>query len=148
MVSTPSNSKVEVKKKVNTSLTETFTFDRVFGPQSNQPNVYKTVVGPLIDEVMQGYNCTVFAYGQTGTGKTYTMEGKTDNNIPIDKDPNAGMIPRALNALFDNLRMADATEWSVRVSFLELYNEEIFDLLSINDNLSKLRYIKTYQSFF
>ena len=143
MVSTPSNRTVEVKERAISSQTRPFTFDRVFGPQSKQPDVYKTVVGPLIDQVMQGYNCTVFAYGQTGTGKTYTMEGKTDNNIPIDKDPNAGMIPRALNALFDNLRMADATEWSVRVSFLELYNEEIFDLLSINDNHSKLRHVKS-----
>ena len=139
VLSTPSNNHVEVKEKANSSLTKKFSFDRVFGPKSTQPDVYKTVVGPLIDQVMQGYNCTVFAYGQTGTGKTHTMEGQTGSNIPIEKDPQAGMIPRALNALFDNLRTAEATEWSVRVSFLELYNEEIFDLLSINDNHSKLR---------
>jgi kinesin family protein 11 len=88
---------------------------------------------------MQGYNCTVFAYGQTGTGKTFTMEGDPASNLPIDKDPNSGIIPRALNALFDGLRTGDATEWSVRVSFLELYNEEIFDLLSGTDDQSKLR---------
>ncbi len=56
-----------------------------------------------------------------------------------DKDPQAGIIPRALNALFDQLRTGDATEWSVRVSFLELYNEEIFDLLSGSDDHSTLR---------
>ena len=86
-----------------------------------------------------GYNCTVFAYGQTGTGKTHTMEGKTGTGVPIDKDPQAGIIPRALNSLFDNLHKSDATEWSVRVSFLELYNEEIFDLLSGPDDHTKLR---------
>ena len=86
-----------------------------------------------------GYNCTVFAYGQTGTGKTHTMEGKTGSGVAIDKDPQAGMIPRALGALFDNLYKSDATEWSVRVSFLELYNEEIFDLLSASDDHTKLR---------
>ena len=57
------------------------------------------------------------------------MEGKTGTGVPIEKDPEAGIIPRALNSLFDNLHKSDATEWSVRVSFLELYNEEIFDLL-------------------
>lgn len=86
-----------------------------------------------------GYNCTVLAYGQTGTGKTYTMEGDPASNIPIDKDPAAGIIPRALSNLFDNLIAGNATEWSVRVSFLELYNEEIFDLLSSADDHSKLR---------
>ena len=86
-----------------------------------------------------GYNCTVFAYGQTGTGKTHTMEGKTGAGVPIDKDPNAGMIPRALGALFDHLYKSDSTEWSVSVSFLELYNEEIFDLLSASDDHPKLR---------
>ena len=82
----------------------------------------------------------MFAYGQTGTGKTHTMEGQTGTGIAIDKDPQAGIIPRALANLFDNLRTAENTEWSVRVSFLELYNEEIFDLLSLNDNHAKLRY--------
>ena len=81
----------------------------------------------------------MFAYGQTGTGKTHTMEGKTGNGVPIEKDTEAGIIPRAMNALFDNLHKTNATEWSVRVSFLELYNEEIFDLLSGNDDHSKLR---------
>jgi len=130
---------VEVQEKPNNSLTKKFNFDRVFGPKTSQEDVYKTVVGRLINEVTQGYNCTVFAYGQTGTGKTHTMEGKTGAGVPIDKDPNAGMIPRALGALFDHLYKSDATEWSVRVSFLELYNEEIFDLLSASDDHPKLR---------
>ena len=68
------------------------------------------------------------------------MEGKTGTGVPIDKDPQAGIIPRALNALFDNLHKSGATEWSVRVSFLELYNEEIFDLLSAQDDHTKLRW--------
>ena len=119
---------------------KTYTYDRVFGTDSKQGDVFKAVAGPLIKEVLDGYNCTVFAYGRTGTGKTYTMEGNTASNIPIEKDPDAGIIPRALNALFDALNATEATEWSVRVSFLELYNEEIFDLLSGSDDHSKLRY--------
>ena len=58
-----------------------------------------------------GYNCTVFAYGQTGTGKTYTMEGLGEIRGSWENDPNAGIIPRSMNDLFDGLRMCDATEW-------------------------------------
>ena len=92
---------------------------------------------------MMGYNCTVFAYGQTGTGKTFTMEGgemRNENGISWDKDPTSGIIPRAMAQIFDNLmEQAESTEHSVRVSFLELYNEELFDLLSAHDDVSKLR---------
>lgn len=63
------------------SQTKTFQFDRVFGPDSKQVDVYKSVVNPLIEEVLQGYNCTVFAYGQTGTGKTFTMVGEKSQDI-------------------------------------------------------------------
>jgi len=93
-------------------------------------------------QVMQGYNCTVFAYGQTGTGKTFTMEGgdgRDDPDMTWENDPTAGIIPRALAQLFDELRMQQEAEFSVRVSFLELYNEDIFDLLSATDDLTKLR---------
>ena len=102
-------------------------------------DVYKSVVTPLIKQVLEGYNCTVFAYGQTGTGKTYTMEGLGEIRGAWENDPNTGIIPRALSDLFDGLRTSDATEYSVRVSFLELYNEELFDLLSAHDVSQKLR---------
>jgi len=139
ILDTPGTREVVVKEKATSSLTKTFNFDRVFGTKSAQQDVYKAVVGPLIKQVLQGYNCTVFAYGQTGTGKTYTMEGLGEIRGSWENDPNAGIIPRSMNGLFDGLRMSDATEWGVRVSFLELYNEEIFDLLSGNDDQSKLR---------
>lgn len=78
-----------------------------------------------------GYNCTVFAYGQTGTGKTHTMEGdrSEEHYESYIDDPGAGIIPRALHQLFEKLE-ASGNEFSVRVSFLEIYNEELFDLLS------------------
>ncbi len=80
-----------------------------------------------------GYNCTVFAYGQTGTGKTHTMEGyRSDEQFAsyID-DPGAGIIPRALHQLFEKLEGTE-NEFSVHVSFLEIYNEELFDLLTVS----------------
>lgn len=74
----------------------TYTYDNVFGPDSTQLEVYEAVVAPSLCEVMEGYNCTVFAYGQTGTGKTHTMEGKRANEVfdSYKDDPNAGLIPR------------------------------------------------------
>jgi len=123
-------------------LTKTFQFDRVFGINSQQMDVYRAVVEPLINQVMQGYNCTVFAYGQTGTGKTFTMEGGEGRDEPgttWENDPTAGIVPRALAQLFDELRLQQDAEFSVRVSYLELYNEEIFDLLSATDDTTRLR---------
>ena len=93
---------------------------------------------------MMGYNCTVFAYGQTGSGKTFTMEGGAlrAQALSWDKDPTSGVIPRALSQIFDKLDEATETEGAestVKISFLELYNEEIFDLLSSTDDMTKLR---------
>jgi kinesin family protein 11 len=59
----------------NKQIDRTFVFDKVFGPKSQQQDVFNHAVVPLVNEVLDGYNCTIFAYGQTGTGKTYTMEG-------------------------------------------------------------------------
>lgn len=103
--------------------------------------MYKYVVNPLIDEVLSGYNCTVFAYGQTGTGKTFTMEGEKSNDPSISwqDDPLSGIVPRAMNHLFDELRLLGDAEFTVRVSFLEIYNEELIDLLSPTDDITKLR---------
>jgi len=142
VVDCPNSREVTVKEKQMSSITKTFQFDKVFGIQSKQLDVYRSVVEPLIGQVMQGYNCTVFAYGQTGTGKTFTMEGGDGRDEPgmtWENDPTSGIIPRALAQLFDELRVQQEAEFSVRVSFLELYNEEIFDLLSAADDITRLR---------
>ncbi|KAJ8013907.1 hypothetical protein DPEC_G00034700 [Dallia pectoralis] len=110
---------------------KTYTFDMVFGAAAKQIEVYKSVVCPILDEVISGYNCTVFAYGQTGTGKTFTMEGERspDEEFTWEEDPLAGIIPRTLHQIFEKLTDG-GTEFSVKVSLLEIYNEELFDLLS------------------
>jgi kinesin family member 11 len=82
--------------------------------------------------MLAGYNCTIFAYGQTGTGKTYTMSGDMSDTLGLLSD-SAGIIPRVLHHLFNKLE-GDATESSVKCSFIELYNEELRDLLSLDDN--------------
>ncbi|KAJ8466259.1 hypothetical protein OPV22_028811 [Ensete ventricosum] len=116
-----------------------FTFDKVFGPSAKQRDLYDQAVVPIVNEVLEGFNCTIFAYGQTGTGKTYTMEGECrkaksgpKGQLPAD----AGVIPRAVKQIFDTLESQNA-EYSVKVTFLELYNEEITDLLA-PEELSKI----------
>ncbi|CAD5320516.1 unnamed protein product [Arabidopsis thaliana] len=112
-----------------------FTFDKVFGPSAQQKDLYDQAVVPIVNEVLEGFNCTIFAYGQTGTGKTYTMEGecRRSKSAPCGGLPaEAGVIPRAVKQIFDTLEGQQA-EYSVKVTFLELYNEEITDLLAPED---------------
>ena len=90
-----------------------FTFDKVFGMYSRQEEVFDSMVRPIVDECLEGFNCTIFAYGQTGTGKTHTMEG----NIHSEED--AGIVPRSVKAILENLE-ASGSEFTIRVSFLEL----------------------------
>ncbi|KAI7690377.1 hypothetical protein SSS_10863 [Sarcoptes scabiei] len=118
---------------------KTYAFDNVFDSKANQLDVYRSVVEPLVEQVIEGYNCTVFAYGQTGTGKTYTMVGNHSNDdISWEDDPLSGIIPRAIDQLIDDLQNQN-TEYTICVSFLELYNEDAYDLLSPLSDTSKLR---------
>merc|ERR1719402_920745 len=120
---------------------KTYSFDKVFGPNAGQVAVYKEVVTPIINEVLQGYSCTIFAYGQTGTGKTYTMEGERSggDEFTWETDPKSGIIPRTMNHLFDELNSGGFAEFTVHVSLIEIYNEEIFDLLSTGSTIEKLK---------
>ncbi|DAZ94548.1 TPA: hypothetical protein N0F65_002200, partial [Lagenidium giganteum] len=111
---------------------KTYGFDKVFGQYSTQKDVFRASVKPAVDEALAGYNCTVFAYGQTGTGKTYTMQG----DLSPEKE-GAGIIPRSVRYIFDSLQSTQQ-EYSVKVSFLQLYNEELKDLLAPDAN-KKLR---------
>ncbi|GAA0173613.1 microtubule binding motor protein [Lithospermum erythrorhizon] len=117
-----------VQTIANKQIDRTFVFDKVFGPNSRQKDLYDQAVWPIVFEVLEGYNCTIFAYGQTGTGKTYTMEGgarKKNGEYPSD----SGVIPRAVQQIFTILE-AQQAEYNMKVTFLELYNEEITDLLA------------------
>ncbi|KAK0734793.1 kinesin motor domain-containing protein [Lasiosphaeria miniovina] len=111
---------------------KTYNFDRVFSPAADQSMIFDDVVKPILDEMLEGYNCTIFAYGQTGTGKTYTMSGDMSDTMGMLGEE-AGIIPRVLDSLFNRLEMDDR-ENCVRCSFIELYNEELRDLLSAEDN--------------
>lgn len=102
-----------------------FAFDQVFDPNTTQDEIFETV-SPLIQSALDGYNVCIFAYGQTGSGKTFTMDGH---------DAKLGIIPRTVKLLFDATKSAGILGWSYRIkaSFLEIYNEVLYDLLS-NEN--------------
>jgi len=104
-----------------------YVFDGVFGPNTTQEHVYQETTADTVDTVMRGYNCTVFAYGATGAGKTHTMLGTRDS---------PGVIARTVADLYekvDEAREANpGTRYDVEVEYLEVYNEKINDLLVAN----------------
>ncbi|XP_017100590.2 kinesin-like protein KIF3A [Drosophila bipectinata] len=103
---------------------KTYYFDNVFDGGSNQLDLYVDTARPIVDKVLEGYNGTILAYGQTGTGKTYTMSGNPDS--PQTK----GIIPNAFAHIFGHIAKAKENQkFLVRVSYMEIYNEEVRDLL-------------------
>ncbi|KAI6191648.1 Kinesin-like protein KIF11 [Aphelenchoides bicaudatus] len=110
---------------------------QVYDQEATQAQIYKEVVAPLVLQVLDGFNATVFAYGQTGAGKTYTMEGRHDDtqNYLWEDDPTSGIIPRALHHIFSKLENEKPEDYSVRASYVELYNEQVFDLLGAGEQL-------------
>ena len=124
--------------KGDKQVDRTYNFDQVFGAHATQEDIYDDAVRPVVEEVLEGFNCTIFAYGQTGTGKTHTMEGYHDwddassDSFADSMPSNAGVIPRAMSHIFAHLK-AKGVEHSVKCTFLELYNEEITDLLAVSD---------------
>ncbi|KAF2658498.1 kinesin-domain-containing protein [Lophiostoma macrostomum CBS 122681] len=122
---------VELSMGQSALSNKTYQFDKVFSPAADQNIIFDEVVAPIMDEVLGGFNCTIFAYGQTGTGKTYTMSGDISDILPLPD--NAGIVPRVLYSLFNRLE-TEEVENSVKCSFIELYNEELRDLLSADDS--------------
>lgn len=124
---------VDLSMGPNAISNKTYQFDKVFSPAADQTIIFEDVVAPVLDEMLTGFNCTIFAYGQTGTGKTYTMSGDMTDTLGLLSDA-AGIIPRVLYSLFQKLD-SDEVECSVKCSFIELYNEELKDLLSMDDSV-------------
>uniref|UniRef100_A0A8C9F8F0 Kinesin family member 4A n=1 Tax=Pavo cristatus TaxID=9049 RepID=A0A8C9F8F0_PAVCR len=104
-----------------------FTYDYVFDPSVEQEEVFNTAVAPLIRGIFKGYNATVLAYGQTGSGKTYSMGGTY--TASQEHDPSMGVIPRVIKLLFKEKEQRQDWEFVLKVSYLEIYNEDILDLL-------------------
>ncbi|XP_071851359.1 kinesin-II 95 kDa subunit-like [Apostichopus japonicus] len=103
---------------------KTFTFDSIYDWNSKQRDLYDETFRPLVESVLNGFNGTIFAYGQTGTGKTYTMEGvRSDEN-------QRGVIPNSFEHIFTHIARTQNQQFLVRASYLEIYQEEVRDLLA------------------
>jgi len=129
---------------------KTFTFDAVFAPSITQRKLYDVCSAPVVASVLEGFNGTIFAYGQTGAGKTFTMEGCQD---PPEL---RGIIPLAFLQIFDRVALAaEGVQFLVRASYLEIYNEEVRDLLAkdpknrleLKENVDSGVYVKDLTSF-
>ncbi|WWC70146.1 uncharacterized protein I206_104093 [Kwoniella pini CBS 10737] len=99
----------------------TYTFDKLLQFPSTTPDLYGAKVAPLVDKAMNGFNSTIFAYGQTGSGKSFTMTGTADE---------LGIIPCAIDGVFDAITADTERAFLLRVSYIEIYNETLRDLLN------------------
>ncbi|KAB1252259.1 Kinesin-like protein KIF27 [Camelus dromedarius] len=112
-----------------------FTFDFVFGKNSTQDEVYNTCIKPLVLSLIEGYNATVFAYGQTGSGKTYTIGG---GHVASIVEGQKGIIPRAIQEIFQNISENPSIDFNVKVSYIEVYKEDLRDLLELETSVKDL----------
>ncbi|PQP93468.1 kinesin-related protein 11 [Prunus yedoensis var. nudiflora] len=101
-----------------------YAFDHVFDEGCTNSRVYELLTKDIINAAVEGFNGTAFAYGQTSSGKTFTMNGS-------EKDP--GIIHRAVRDVFDRIQMISHREFLIRVSYMEIYNEEINDLFAVEN---------------
>ncbi|EGG19232.1 putative kinesin-14 [Cavenderia fasciculata] len=105
-----------------------FTFDYVADESTSQEQIFDQIARPIIDAHIDGYNGCIFAYGQTGSGKSYTIVGAEESGGVLTSDLR-GLIPRTFQYLFDHLNDHHIDSYKCTLSFLELYNENIIDLL-------------------
>merc|ERR1719340_71772 len=122
----------------------TYLFDKVLKPNVTQEQVYVAAAKSIVKDVLSGYNGTIFAYGQTSSGKTHTMEGIID-------DPDLqGIIPRIVNDIFNHIySMEENLEFHIKVSYFEIYMDKIRDLLdpskvnlAVHEDKNKSVYVK------
>lgn len=125
MVKVPSDREVVVKHMHDNKMNKRFTFDRTFAPDSKQFDVYQVVAAPLIKEVLAGYNCTVFAYGQTGTGKTHTMIGDEtpQTNSSWDDVSTGFRLNNSHNLLKNGKFIQNSLEWKMTSSCRSLISK-------------------------
>ncbi|CAH1972434.1 unnamed protein product [Acanthoscelides obtectus] len=122
-----------VLQLLKSNISRTFQFCKVFGEESTQVDLYRCIAVPIVEKVLKGYNGTIFAYGQSGTGKTHTMIGDIKNS------DQKGIVPNIFSHIFAQISLANHDiSYAVTVTYLEIYNEDIRDLLS-DDPTKKLK---------
>nr|XP_054414459.1 kinesin-like protein KIF25 isoform X5 [Pongo abelii] len=124
-------------------INKTYHFERVYGPAESQSAVFGDVC-PLLTSLLDGYNICVMAYGQTGSGKSYTMLGPHSDDgpvLPLDPQSDLGIIPRVAEELFRLISENPSRNPKVEVSIVEVYNNDIFDLLA-KDSIAAVSGVK------
>lgn len=113
-----------ILKKAEKKNSKVYTFDSVYSSKTTQEDIFKKIGQNLIENFLNGYNCSIFAYGQTGAGKTYTMMGD------LQKEELIGLQPRCIEYLFYLLSEKKSPQTLLKITYVEIYNEKIIDLLS------------------
>ncbi|XP_068144651.1 kinesin heavy chain [Drosophila tropicalis] len=121
-----------------------YLFDKVFKPNASQEKVYNEAAKSIVSDVLAGYNGTIFAYGQTSSGKTHTMEGVIGDSVK------QGIIPRIVNDIFNHIYAMEVNlEFHIKVSYYEIYMDKIRDLLdvskvnlSVHEDKNRVPYVK------
>ena len=114
------NNFIQIQKEYDT---KTFNYDHIYPEDSNQQEIFEETSKNVVQSVLNGYNGTIFAYGQTGTGKTYTMVGEFRN------ENNKGIIPRAFDYIFESVKQDNEHKYNIMISFIQIYLEHIQDLI-------------------
>lgn len=114
----------EIRPNAGVVESTQFSFDGVFDSGVSQETIYSSAAQEVVSNVLAGINGTIFAYGQTGAGKTFTMGGD------VMSYPHRGVIPRSLHQIFQEVELRVDKSYRVSVSYLEIYNECMYDLLS------------------
>ena len=130
---TESNFSYDIKTITNSKTKEIFTFDSVITPTMTNKDIFDKLIKQSLISLLKGINVTIFAYGQTSTGKTFTMKGDTKNN--------EGLIPLSIKEIFNSLNSKDSsiTKYIVKVSYSEIYNETVNDLIDSSKKNLEIR---------
>eukprot|EP00792_Barthelona_sp_PAP020_P007773 TRINITY_DN3162_c3_g1_i2.p1 TRINITY_DN3162_c3_g1~~TRINITY_DN3162_c3_g1_i2.p1 ORF type:complete len:826 (+),score=202.39 TRINITY_DN3162_c3_g1_i2:59-2536(+) len=121
-----------------------FKFDRIFDENTKQDEVFERIGRPYLNKFIQGYNCTVFAYGQSGSGKTHSISYPPD----AESQDDVGLVPRCIEALFEHINQSEVyNEYEVKCSYIQLYRDKAYDLLSMKFAPSQTLYSADIEDF-
>ena len=141
-------SKDQKSIKLKNNNERNYTYDKIFSSETDQKTIFNEIGLPLVKKFLAGYNSTIFAYGQTGAGKTHTIIGPLESLFD-DKNENFGLIPNILNFLFEKKEEAiniikestkeklEKVDYTLTCSCIEIYNEQLIDLLNNNTQFDK-----------
>ena len=118
---------------------ESFAFNKVYWKETKQEKIFMEIAQPLIDHAIEGYNATLFAYGQTSSGKTYTLSGG-------DTYPERGIIPRSIQYIYSQIKKQPEWTYITRVSYIEIYNTTTYNLLTSANVMNASRTYKNLET--